>query len=579
MRRLRIELGLRETSLKKILHFVFSLGAYSFVFLFGYSLVSRLWVEYGHTSSRLFLVECPLVFFFALLFFFPSRNGQGAKARSLLASFVPLLCLYVLFDLFYLHLDRTPKVSDLKSIPDLFRVSPMMVYSLAGMALAAMCPAALSFWHWFRQSAAKDVALVLAAKAVILILIMLAFDSTALYKFQKKNAGITAVRTEYDVKGFGRLASLQYFHARALVAQRRLAKHPEVAHYRVGDYFWKEALAEKRNVHIIVLESFIDVRRIRGADYGANSPLCPDLNKYLVRDGTFSQDLSPIYGGGTCQAEFELLTGLPALSLIESNEFLCLNGSLIDSFVNQLKQNGYRAVATIGASAKFFNSKNAYKSIGFDEVHFIDDDAYFSKAPGDTNIFDGDLLDANASMLDRRWLSENNGHPLVNYVLGFYGHCPIGKDSNKERPDAIHVSGEPAEVGYMANQFYYRTQAVARFLERLSKIDPESVILVISDHLPFPPASTIQYEGEKRDNIAVLLDRFKPVDVSGKHYYEIPHVLWKLLSDARDPLNINTVPPQVLENLNCVLMMEGMGLRPREARMSLDLAASPARHR
>ena len=565
--------------MKRIISLVFSLGACAFLFLFGYSQLSCLWVEYGHTSSRLFLVEYPLVFSIALLFFFPTRNSQGKVAWSLLTPFAPILGLYVLFDLFYLHLNRTPKISDLKSIPDLFRVSPVMVFSLAGIALAAFLPVLLAFWGWLRQATARDVAGVLAAKAAIPILIVLAFNSAVLYNFQKCNAGRGPIRAQYDVKRYGRLASLQFFHSHAFLQMKRLRDHPEAAHYRVGDYFWKETLAEKRNVHIIVLESFIDARRIHGADYGALSPVSSELNQYLVREGTFSRDISPIYGGGTCQAEFELLTGLPALSLIENYEFLCLNGSPVDSFINRLKQNGYRAVATIGASSKFFNSKNAYKSIGFDEVHFEDDDPYFSSAPGDTNIFDGDLLDADAERLERRWLTRDKGHPVVNYVLGFYGHCPIRRDSNKERPDAIHLKGEIAEVGYMANQFYYRTKAVARFLARLATMDPDSVVLVISDHLPFPPASAIQYDGDKRDNITILLDRFRPLDVSGKHYYEIPHVLWKLLGNDPDPLHIDTVSPQALENLNCVLMMEGMGLRPREARMSLEIAASPARHR
>ncbi len=80
---------------------------------------------------------------------------------------------------------------------------------------------------------------------------------------------------------------------------------------------------------------------------------------------------SPIYGGGTAQAEFELLTGIQALSKVNRIEFNVMQGRNISSFVKKLNQNNYKTIATIATGSGFFNSIQAYKSIGFDEPRKI----------------------------------------------------------------------------------------------------------------------------------------------------------------------------------------------------------------
>lgn len=121
--------------------------------------------------------------------------------------------------------------------------------------------------------------------------------------------------------------------------------------------------------------------------------------------------------------------------------------------------------------------------------------------------------------------------PFVNYVLGYYGHVPY-KREYKKRPNAIDVrlKAESNQVlKDITNQFYYRTGAVAEYLKQLYRIDPSSVILIISDHLPCILNSKINYDFSKYTNISLLVSNRKFIDVSGFKYYQISYKIWELL--------------------------------------------------
>jgi hypothetical protein len=64
-------------------------------------------------------------------------------------------------------------------------------------------------------------------------------------------------------------------------------------------------------------------------------------------------------------------------------------------------------------------------------------------------------------------------------------------------------------------------------------MDPEAIVLICSDHLPPIITSEVQYAlDSKTANIGLLLDSFNPVNMSGRRYYEIPHLIWNLLGDS-----------------------------------------------
>ncbi|MBF0097123.1 MAG: hypothetical protein HQM05_07290, partial [Magnetococcales bacterium] len=52
----------------------------------------------------------------------------------------------------------------------------------------------------------------------------------------------------------------------------------------------------------------------------------------------------------------------------------------------------------------------------------------------------------------------------------------------------------PEAVEKILNQHYYRTKALAHYLQRLTELDPTSLIVVVSDHLPPLPGGKGDYD-------------------------------------------------------------------------------------
>ncbi|HHO46968.1 MAG TPA: hypothetical protein ENN06_00675 [Desulfobacteraceae bacterium] len=94
----------------------------------------------------------------------------------------------------------------------------------------------------------------------------------------------------------------------------------------------------------------------------------PILRRYSSARGGLS--ISPVFGGATAQAEFELLCGVPAMRELSGVEFNVFTGADTPCLPNILGKSGYHAVATNGFRPDFFNSPNAYEGIGFDKAYY-----------------------------------------------------------------------------------------------------------------------------------------------------------------------------------------------------------------
>jgi hypothetical protein len=172
------------------------------------------------------------------------------------------------------------------------------------------------------------------------------------------------------------------------------------------------------------------------------------------------------------------------------------------------------------------------------------------------SLFDGDLLEQNLEYVRSRYLA--TGKPVINYVLGMYGHTPFARDEVRQ-PDVLEtrINGKsvPA-IGRIANQFYYRTKAVYDFIMQLREIDPDAIVLVIADHIPAVLDRDVVYTMTETENIFVLFDgatRFQPE----KHpcYYELPYAIMGMLAGRPVP-----VPGEgALEDLYFDILATGSG--------------------
>jgi phosphoglycerol transferase MdoB-like AlkP superfamily enzyme len=259
--------------------------------------------------------------------------------------------------------------------------------------------------------------------------------------------------------------------------------------------------------------------------------------------------VSPVFGGATAQAEFEVLCGVPAFEKVSSVEFNAFTGAPAHCLPDLLSELGYRSVASNAYKPNFFNAQPAYQGMGFSEQQFPAE--FYSAGPtyihaGDPGaedyMFDGDLFAQNLAFI-RDHLRRNPEQPLFNYVLTIYGHTPHNLDPDK-RPQLIQVQAEfqDEHLQRSVNQFYYRTQEIARYARELIALDPDSLIVLIADHVPplqFGPNTynALRYLGNRERsyfyNRIAVIENGRPVKFEPLRHYNLPELIADRLTDGR----------------------------------------------
>ena len=529
-----------------------------------YVIAAYAWSGYGGTSPNLFRFEIPFIFLLALVFYAP-RGGRFSAWACLHAVF-PVLVFYVVYDVYYHLFQRSLRVSDLQEFSHLLELEPRVFALVIALVTGLLALTAWRHYRWLRHEPAPMMARILAAKGAILLLLVLLLPSPWLQDALLHSSSFVDFDDRKNIKYNGRVSGVLFYQARQDEAKAKLQGAP---HPQIFDTLYRTPIAERRNLHVIVLESFMDPRKLSGVEWEP-SPLCPRLKPFLG-PGDFSLAQSPVYGGFTAQAEFEVLTGLPALRLVNGIEFNSMEGHPASTWVHKLQQSGYHTVATYATHSGFYNTQRAYPSLGFEELHGMDNAPYFALPKSEKILADSLLYEANLKFLQSNLMQRQ---PFVNYILTMQGHYPFTRDPQRE-PTVIQPRA-PARISQeltdVANLFYYRTCALADFLTGLKQIDPQALVLAVSDHLP-PEIidQKIGYPAGQFMNLALLLDRFEPVDISQKKYYEIAHELWRRLGAPQQ------APAPVLSKAELEALYLSLHAESITAPADRSAASAPAR--
>jgi len=291
-----------------------------------------------------------------------------------------------------------------------------------------------------------------------------------------------------------------------------------------------------RNVHIVLLESFWDAALLKKAGYNQD-PLSPAFRR-LWKQAGYSHAMSPVFGGYTANAEFEILCGFPVVEDNVKFERQLLND--VPCLPHLLAAQGYRTVASHPNVPVFWNRVNAYRRMGFQ--------TYWSKPDFQLDDMNRNFL-SDASLyrqvLEKIADPADAGQPLLDYIVTYFGHWnyPL----NDARPVKVTATSAVEEVGSYANTMYYKSRELMSFLEQLQARDPDSIIVLFGDHLPFMGENFAGYADSgvlaaKRSDFTDEMFRFYvstpliiidgtrgPVKTGNIPIYEIPGLLLELL--------------------------------------------------
>ena len=127
---------------------------------------------------------------------------------------------------------------------------------------------------------------------------------------------------------------------------------------------------QPENIILIMNESLADMSHI--GDVQTDTAILPNI-KTLEKNTTKGWLQVPVFGAGTAESEYEVLTGNSKQFLAMGStayELYCNNGDY--SIASELKRQGYQTYALHPYYAENWNRSNIYPAIGFDEFFSIE---------------------------------------------------------------------------------------------------------------------------------------------------------------------------------------------------------------
>ena len=238
----------------------------------------------------------------------------------------------------------------------------------------------------------------------------------------------------------------------------------------------------KPNVVTIMNETYSDLSIYDGMHAGYTGPSYTTDNPAdaLERGKAYVST----FGGGTCNSEFEYLTGA-SLGYLGGGRYPYVQYNLtdVDCLPGIMKRLGYDSVAIHPASPNNWNRNMVYATMGFDE--FISMDA-FNDAPRyhhDSTVTDGATYDKVLEVL----AGDDDPQFIMDITIQNHGGYDTG---NIPEEDRLHYTPDvlDQDSADQLNEFLACIEAsdrdLARFIDEMREFDEPTAVVFFGDHQP-----------------------------------------------------------------------------------------------
>lgn len=194
--------------------------------------------------------------------------------------------------------------------------------------------------------------------------------------------------------------------------------------------------------HIIYVmdEAFWDVEELPGVEF-AEDPT-PTLD-WLESCAAVGRSYSPSFGGGTCDVEFEALTGHSVEPLpMGCKPFQQHVTHPMFSVASYLKEKGYQTKAVHGYYAKYWNRDKAYPNLGIDDFISLED--FVNPEKKRPYYWSGGLVsDAEmAREIIRQFESRTPGQPMFLHAVTMENHSTYA-EGNFPEDELVQLTSVP----------------------------------------------------------------------------------------------------------------------------------------
>ena len=236
---------------------------------------------------------------------------------------------------------------------------------------------------------------------------------------------------------------------------------------------------EPPTIVAVMNETFSDLSIYDGLDSGYEGP---EFFKSLSRNGAVRSGIlnTSAFGGGTCNTEFEFLTGC-SMGYLSAGiyPYTLYDMSHVESLTGQLSDEGYETIAMHPNLATNWNRENVYSQFGFDEFLDISD---FEGADtlrnhvSDAATYDR-VLDVIGSSDERQFVFDVTMQNHSGYTTGML----IGSDEETD----CHMPGLDS---WALNEYLtcieYSDRALEDFVGELRELDKPVMLVFFGDHQP-----------------------------------------------------------------------------------------------
>ena len=238
----------------------------------------------------------------------------------------------------------------------------------------------------------------------------------------------------------------------------------------------EEQFAEERPALVVIVdETFSDLNQLVGEGWGYAGPERYNAIDDALMRGSLTVSTT---GGGTCNTEFELLTGV-SLGLVGegSYPFSFYDLSDVSSLPRQLAALGYETCAMHPNLATNYNRSVAYPALGFDE--FLSEEDFAGAEWFHSGVSDAETFERILELL------ESDESPQLIYDLTMQNHSSYDQDNLGEVPQYAFEGldeGGCAQLSEYLACIEETDRALDEFLRALEGLDRSVAVLFLGDH-------------------------------------------------------------------------------------------------
>lgn len=247
---------------------------------------------------------------------------------------------------------------------------------------------------------------------------------------------------------------------------------------------------EKPNIIMVQLESFFDVNLLKNYTFSKNPT--PNFTK-LKEEFTSGYLKVPVYGAGTVNTEFEIITGMSS-RFFGTGEYpyrTILATTTAESICYNLSNLGYHNYVIHNNTATFYKRNEVFKNLGFDNFVSMEYMNGIEENPigwAKDRVLTSEVMKA---------LNADDSRDFI-YTITVQDHGIYPDTTNGEEKIKVNVKPDSVEkipdsksnerfvnqLTYYVNQIYETDMFIEELIRELTEFREPTVVVFYGDHLP-----------------------------------------------------------------------------------------------